>query len=56
VFFNGDLDGIAKFALRDLDTGIFALFVDTTSTVVGRCLCNPVSIPAEQLRVSQIVA
>jgi NhaP-type Na+/H+ or K+/H+ antiporter len=40
---DGDLDGIAKLALHDLDAGILALFVLTSCAVVGRSLWAMVS-------------
>jgi len=44
VLLDGDLDGIAEFALRDLDLGVLALFVGTPSAIVGRRLCRAVSV------------
>lgn len=39
VLVNGDLNGITKLALLDLDSGIFASLVLAASALVGRDLC-----------------
>jgi hypothetical protein len=44
VLMDGDLNSIAELALENLDCSCFALRVDATCTVVGRCLWETVSL------------
>jgi hypothetical protein len=47
VLLDGDLDSVAELALGDLDLSLFALSIDASCTVVGRCLWEMVSLSRE---------
>jgi hypothetical protein len=49
VLFDSDLDSVAELALGDLDLSVFALSVDASCAVVGRCLWEMVSLSREWL-------